>query len=336
MIYPVAAAALAFNLQHGVSTFLSGPPGAGKTAMVRQAALDVGRPCVIETLSTMEPVDLRGLPMTVDGVVVWSRPDFIARLYAAGPNPILFIDEANAVGQSLQVPLMQLVLEHRVGSHDLPAGTTVVLAGNRQSDRAAAQRMGTALADRLSFIDVETHLPTWLKWAAMNDVHPMICAFLMLRGEGTHGRPGMLHNFDPTKPEIRSFPTPRSWAICNPYPDAPDAFRADLFAGKVGEAAALEFEGFRRVYMSLPPIPVILADPDKAVVPSDPSTQYAVACALSRAANGANFGNVLAYMARVGAEFQAMTAIDAIRRKPELANTPAYIRWASINADVSI
>lgn len=336
MLYPLAAQALAFNLKAGISTMLQGPPGVGKTDMVETACAEIGRPCVTDTLSTMEPVDLRGLPQTVGGTVVWSRPEFLARLYAAGPEPVLFIDEANAAGQSLQVPLMQMVLNKRVGSHDLPAGTTVVLAGNRQSDRAAAQRMGTALNDRLAFLDVEPCLRTWLKWAAARNIHPMICAFLMLRGEGTHGRPGMLHNFDPTKPEIRSFPSPRSWAISNPYPDAPDAIRFALLSGKVGEAAATEFEGFRRIYMSLPPLPVILADPDKAPVPSDPSTQYAVAVALSRAANGANFANALRYMGRVGREFQIVTATDAVRRTPALANSTAYIHWAAANSDVTI
>ncbi len=336
MLFPLARKALAFNLQHGISTMLVGSPGIGKTDMVGAACADVGRPCVTDTLSTMESVDLRGLPIVHGDSVIWAKPDFIDRLYAAGPRPVWFVDEANTLNQSLQVPLMQATLANRIGPHALPDGTTVVMAGNKQSDRAAAQRMGTALCDRLDFIDVEPCLKAWLEWAAGADIHPMIRAFLMLRGEGTMGRPGMLHNFDPSKPEMRSFCSPRSWAISTHYPDAPDDIRHALLAGKVGEAAAAEFEGFRRVYMTLPPIPVILADPAGAPLPTDPSTQYAVAVALSRAAKPGNFANVLQYMARVGREFEIVTATDAIRRNRPLADTSAYIDWASRNSDVSM
>jgi hypothetical protein len=104
----------------------------------------------------------------------------------------------------------------------------------------------------------------------------------------------------------------------------------------VGDAAAAEFEGFVRVYRSLPPILSIINNPTGAPVPSDPSTQYAVAVALSRASNPANFQNVLSYMRRVGREFEIVTVTDAIRRNPELCNTQAFIHWAASNADVAI
>ena len=111
-----------------------------------------------------------------------------------------------------------------------------------------------------------------------------------------------------------------------------------LVAGLVGEAAAGEFEGFVRIYKALPPIQQIIGAPDTAPVPSerDASTQYAVAVALSRASNAANFAAVLRYMARVGSEFETVTATDAVRRNPSLASTPAFIQWAASHADVAI
>lgn len=338
MKFTVARETLAFSLANDVPCFLWGAPGIGKTDMVESAAAEAGRPCLTETLSTMEPVDLRGLPRTdaTTDSVRWSLPDFMARLHAMGPNPVLFVDEANANAAAIQVPLMQLALKRRIGPHALPDGCSVVLAGNRQGDRAAAQRMPTALANRLQHIDVEPELKAWLGWAASVALHPMVCAFLMLRGEGTTNRPGLLHQFDPSKPEVRAFPSPRSWVQAARWADAPDHLRFGGIAGIVGEAAAAEFEGFVRVYRSLPPILSIISNPDTAAVPSDPSTQYAVAVALSRAANGANFANVLRYMSRVGREFEIVTATDAIRRHPDLTDTPAFIHWAARNADVAI
>jgi ATPase family associated with various cellular activities (AAA) len=332
-----AAASLRFALAKDRPAMLWGSPGIGKTAIVRAAAADASLPLFEMTLATLESVDLRGLPvLDGQGGVVWAKPDFLMALEAFGGPCVLFVDEANAVGPSLQVPMMQLVLERRVGPHKLPAGCRVVLAGNRQSDRASAQRMGTALANRLTHIDVEADLKAWLSWAGRVQLNPAIVAFLMLRGEGKPQRPGLLHMFDPDKPEVRAFPSPRSWEAAADYVDAPDAIRHGLIAGTVGEAAAAEFEGFLQVYRTMPPLPSIIANPDAAPVPAEPSLRYAVSMALSTAANAANFGNVLKYMARVGREFEICTATDAVRRKPDLASTAPYIHWAARNADVMI
>jgi hypothetical protein len=117
--------------------------------------------------------------------------------------------------------------------------------------------------------------------------------------------------------------------------DAPDAVRHHLVAGLVGQKAATEFAGFVQVYRSAPPVAAILANPAGAKVPSEPGVQYAVALALARAADPANFGGVLQYMQRVGREFEIVTATDAIRRNPDLTDTRAFVDWAARNSDVT-
>ena len=330
---------LAFAIGRNVPAMLWGAPGIGKTDIVEQAARELGLPCLTEVLNTMESVDLRGLPSARNGVVEWSTPDFLARLQRiALPDGscVLFIDEANSNALNMQAPLMQLALKRRIGPHELPAKCRVVFAGNRQSDRAVAQRMATALANRLLHIDVEVSLPAWLTWARETGIHPMVIAFVAHRGEGTVGRPGLLFTFDPTNPEQRAFASPRQWAEVSKVADAPSGLLHGLVAGLVGEAPAIEFCNFVRIYQTLAPIPSIVADPDGAPVPSDPSIQYGVAVALSRAATVTNFAAVLRYMNRVGPEFQTLTATDAVKRTPDLAATPAFIAWASANAHVAI
>jgi hypothetical protein len=339
---PTFASALAdvkFCLENDLTPMIEGAPGGGKTDLVIQACGEVGRPVVVDTLATCESVDLRGLPgKSADGSsVTWSRPEFLTRLWDAGPNPVLFWDEANAVSQSLQVPLMQMTLAKRVGPHSLPPGTTVVLAGNRVADRAAAQRMGTALNSRVLFVPFEADIPGWLAWAARNDIAPELRAFIMLRGAGTMGRPGLFNTFDPTKPEARAFACPRSYAQSSPIvAKAPEGQRLRLLRGKLGDAAATELDGFCRVFRTLPPIPAILADPMSVAVPSEISSHYALATALSKAANPTNFANVARYMGRIGPEFLTVTMTDAVRRNHDLAHTKAYIDWASVNSDLAI
>lgn len=327
---------LSYAIEHDLPVMLWGDTGIGKTEIVKQVAAALGRPCLVETLATMESVDLRGLPMNGADGVVWNRPDFLVRLDKLGKGAVLFVDEANANPPSVQVPIMQLVLNRHIGPHELPEGTRIVMAGNRMTDRAAAQRMNKALEDRLFHLDLEASLKPWLAWAAKANLHPAILAFLMLRGEGNVDRPGLFIWRDAKSQDQRSRPGPRAWASVASVVDAPDSIRFGLVAGRVGEAAAAEFEGFLSVFRNLPPIPQIIAKPDTAPVPSEPSLQYAVSVALGHAANAANLAAVSQYMARVGREFQIVTMTDAVRRKPALAETPAYIRWAAANADVAI
>ena len=59
--------------------FLWGPPGIGKSALVKQLAEEKGRPLVDLRLPLMDPVNLRGLPM-VDKEkeqAKWLPPDFL-------------------------------------------------------------------------------------------------------------------------------------------------------------------------------------------------------------------------------------------------------------------
>lgn len=344
MLYPLARKTLIHALNVGTVPFLKGPPGIGKTDMVTSAADELGREVVTETLATMEPIDLRGLPNTEHATksVWWSKPEFLIRLEEAaarsGKPPILFIDEANAAGQELQVPLMQLTLRGVVGPHKLPDATSIVLAGNRRQDRAAAQASPTALNNRVMHVPVELCVKSWLKWAAQNQIHPAIVALIQLRGEGQKGtkgqpdKPGLLHIFDPTKPDQEAFCSPRTWAMSNPWIEADDDIREGGIRGLVGEFGSTELEGFLKIYRDLPPLPQIFANPDKAALPTNSSTRYAVTLALSRHSTSSNFGNAIKYVGRIGPEYEAMLVNDAINRHTHLANTQAYIHWSALNA----
>jgi hypothetical protein len=332
--------------------FLHGSPGTGKTDSVGQLCERLSYENVTESIAGLESVDLRGLPgHDGSGGVVWSRPDFMIRCdrakAASGRNVLLFIDEVNAVPVSVQVPLMQLALTRRIGPHALPDGTRLAFAGNLLTDRAAAQRMGTAFNNRVAHFDIDSPasvdgVKAWSRWAASNKIHPMVIAFLMLRGapNGTPDRPGyapgLLHWFNPQDANARAFPSPRSWALVSRIADAPLSRLRQLVAALVGETAANEFMGFVSVFKSAPPVSAILANPAGAAVPSEPGVQYAVSLALARAATPTNFDSVLTYVQRMGSEFEIVTATDAVRRNPDLTCTSAFISWAARNSDVTI
>ena len=74
-------------------TFIWGPPGVGKSDVVRQAreVLDVN--LIDQRLSQMDPTDLKGIPFNNKGYTDYAIPNFLPRVERDGPNGILFLDE---------------------------------------------------------------------------------------------------------------------------------------------------------------------------------------------------------------------------------------------------
>jgi len=298
--------------------FLWGPPGIGKSDLVREAANDLSLDLIDVRAILLDPVDLRGLPrIGEDGATTWSPPDFLPR----DGQGLLFLDELNAAPQLVQAACYQLVLDRRLGAYELPDGWAVLAAGNRETDRAVTARMPSALANRFVHIEVQADLDDWRRWALGNGIRPEIIAFLAFR-------PELLHAFDP---DSKAFPSPRSWAfasdILNAGPDA--ALEYGLLAGAVGEGPATELMGFLKVFRSLPSPDAILLSPDTAHVPDDPATLYALSGALARKARPENFTALSAYAQRLPDQFSVLLIKDAIERAPECQQTRAFIEWAS-------
>ena len=321
-----AKAALLEYIEQDIPAFMWGAPGLGKSDIVREIARDLDAPLIDLRAALLDPVDLRGLPAISDGRAQWLPPAFLPDAQRDGEGGILFLDELNAAPPSVQTACFQLVLDRRVGEYRLPASWRIIAAGNRQSDKAAAQRMPSALANRFAHIDVEASPEAFCDWAARSNLNPIIPAFIRFR-------PALLHKMEG---ELRAFPTPRAWSKVAKVLDAPASIRFQLIAGLVGEPAAVEIEGFLRVWLSLPSIKTILSDPTGAPVPpaTEPAAYFALASALARAATSSNFAAVIAYCERLPSEFAVMAMTDAAKRNPAVTETTAFIGWSSRNIEV--
>jgi hypothetical protein len=145
-------------------------------------------------------------------------------------------------------------------------------------------------------------------------------------------RPDLLAEFDPNRP---SNPTPRTWEFVNNVPTSlPDPIYFGTLAGYVGEGAAAEFTGFRRIYSKMPSIESILMNPSRADVPTDPATMYALTGALAHRSTKDNFDRVYEYLDRLPPEFQVMAVQDAIKLVPKIKETKAFTTWAVRNSNV--
>jgi MoxR-like ATPase len=330
----IATAALCLRecVEADIPAFLWGAPGIGKSQAIDQVAASLDMPVIDWRANLRDPVDVRGLPVTdiKAGVTKWLCPAELPVNGRHGPRGILKMDELNTASPAMMAVCFQIVLERRAGEHKLDDGWVPVAAGNRMSDRAAVQRMPTALRNRFAHFEVQPDVETWAKWAAAAGIAPVVIGF-------NRFRPELHHKMPDQKDETHAFPTPRAWEKVSRVATKPREVRLHLVAGLVGDAAAGEFEAFVRIYDAVYRlIDEVLASPSTAKVPTDPAELYAVSSAIARLSDRKTFASVLKYAQRLPKEFEIVTAVDAVKRDPGLAKTSAFGQWAVSNQDVII
>jgi hypothetical protein len=237
----------------------------------------------------------------------------------------LIIEELSDAPQPMQNPMCRVILDHYAGELKLHPKLHIIASGNRTSDKSGANRMTTKLSNRMQELQYDENLDDWCAWALENDIAVELIQFIRFR-------PNLLSDFDPNR---NINPTPRTWEFAN---QVDTSLSSDLYfsniAGCVGEGAAAEYTGFKRIFENLPNIEGILLNPSKAAVPTDPAVLYALTGALAHKVSKDNFDRVAEYVDRMPADFQVMCIFDAQKLKPEIRNTKAFMQWAVKNANV--
>jgi len=305
--------------------YITGAPGGGKTSVVKQAAQQLGVDYIHHHAPSMLVEDF-GVPDMAagDDNFTYKMPHW----WPSDPETeaILCFDDRGQSGGDIQKVIANIQEERELHGHPLPKGVMIISTGNRLEDRAGANRTLSHLADRETELEFDAMLDDWTRYAIADDVHPSVISFVRFR-------PSLLHDFDPQRPKN---PTPRSWikgvsALLDKI--QPEA-EYDCFKGAIGEGAAAEFVGFRKIERALPNIDNLLMHPDKFEVPTDPMALYAISGAIAYKATVTNFDRVIQVANQMPQEFGVLTVSFATRRNPELASTQAFTAWAVANTDV--
>jgi hypothetical protein len=309
---------------------VTGAPGVGKSDIVAQAAKDAGADVIISHPAVADPTDAKGLPwIAKDGDSATFLPfGELAQAIRATKPTVWFLDDLGQAPPSVQASFMQLLLARRVNGHLLPGCVTFIAATNRRTDRAGVSGILEPVKSRFAaIVELEADLDDWCRWAFANDVPAELIAFLRFR-------PDLLCAFQATA-DLTNSPVPRTWAHAGKLLalGLPMALQHQAIVGAVGEAAAVEFGAFLRLYRDLPSIDAILMDPDAAPIPEQPATRYAVVTALAMRSTERNFGRVARYAERLtdggAGEFAALLVRDAARKDAAITQTVEFVRLAT-------
>jgi hypothetical protein len=153
---------------------LEGPTGVGKSAIVAQAAQQLGIELVVIDLSLLEPPDLAGMPYVEDGVTHYAPP---AQLPMGGRG-ILFLEELNRAERYVQQVALQLLTARRLHEYELPEGWSVLAAVNPETGEYQVNSMDPALRKRFLQLSVRADAESWRLWAQGAGIHASILALV--------------------------------------------------------------------------------------------------------------------------------------------------------------
>jgi len=283
-----------------VPVVLWGPPGQGKTSVIKQIAADQGRHLEVILASIREPQDFAGLPMLNNGVAALMPPDWAKRLSQV-ENGILFTDEVNTAPPSVQAALLRVCLDKVAGDCELGEDTSVIAAANPPEQAADGWDLAPPLANR--FCHLNWDLPAEVvrdglagNWVSFSIPTPNAQAL----EQALMAERALLAGFLSSRPDLttvlpkssaeqgRAFPTPRSWemvAILSGWITAcglEASVRRIAVMGCIGAGPAAEYLTYRE-NVDLPNPEEIIDNPRKFVLPNRMDKVYIIGASLMSA-----------------------------------------------------
>lgn len=298
----------------GQVPFLWGVTGIGKTSVVREWASERGLRLIPVHLPTMEPFDLRGVPVPDHQrrVTVWLPPE----TFAPHDQPAVhFLDELNMAELPTLRAVFPLVLEGRLG--DVRVDGWRVAAGNPPSASTLANELPAPLVNRFCHLLCRADITHWLQWAHRAGIHAAVLAYLESNPDHLYAEPQRL---DPTQHQVLT--TPRSWHMVSDLLHAaertqmPVSAIAPLIVGWLGRSIGVHF--LASLQISVPTVDPwrALYEPD-APLPTDPHQLYGLVKAVAHIVDPLNadeMQRLATFACRLTEEFRVLLAQECASR----------------------
>lgn len=170
---------------------LIGPPGIGKTAIMKQIAEENGCGILAYSMTHHTRQSAIGLPFISQKeyngktwpVTEYTMSEIVASVYdymekSGKKSGILFLDEINCVSETLTPVILQLLQNKSFGNVPLPEDWIIVTAGNPPEYNKSVRDFDMVTLDRVKRIDVEANLEVWKKYAVERGIHPAVMTYL--------------------------------------------------------------------------------------------------------------------------------------------------------------
>ena len=308
---------------------ISGMPGVGKTSLGYKVGKVLGRDVIVSHPVIEDPTNYKGMPwvVTINGEVQakWIPFGDLVQLINAKNNVIWLIDDIGQAPLSVQAALMQLV--HRdsraINGNKISDSVSIIACTNRRKDKAGVTGFIEPLKSRfLTMVELEPDVKDWQEWALTDgNIDLSVVSYLRYRPE--------LFCKPDENNDLRAWPSPRTWEHASRLISQrlPRRILTECLNGTIGEAAAVDFAKYLRVWDELPDIDEIIASPKTTALPTTSMSKYACVGALVGAMDKKNASPILEYIDRLDPEFGTLFAVFLKTRAPQLMETKAYIDW---------
>jgi hypothetical protein len=332
------------------SVYLKSSPGVGKTDTILQA------PKILSKAfnQNIGAVVIQGPLLTPGDAIGYLMPKHLpdGRIESAYSDPywfrtyenkrledfdggIIFCDEMDKADTDVKKVLGECALSGRLGPHRLSGGWVLWGAGNRSEDRSGSTKELDHLINRRMEIGIEPDLQSLLDWMDDNDVSPLTKAFtstfpeIVLSGkvpekQGPWTTPRSLVGVDRYLAVL---------AASNGGEIPSDPCTVEEVSGMIGSGASQYFAHVK-LQQEMPKYETIVADPQKARLPTKPDSQMLVAYNLAHRVSNADVAPVVEYITRLPKEFAVTFAKAACKRDNMLVATPTFQTWARSNSSL--
>lgn len=323
-------------LKGGVVPYLHSSPAIGKSSIFHQLA-DEAKLYVIDWRGAgADPTDLNGYPDLSGDFATYKPfdtfPTVGTKIPAGYKGWLLLMDEFSSAPRSVMAAAYKLILDKKVGNHDLHPAVQIVAAGNKSTDGAIVNPMSTALVSRMAHMYIRPDLESWIEWAIDSNIDALKIAFLQFKNSA-------FYTFNPETPKD-SYASPRTWEMVDRIEKASgisDRKDLPLLSGLLGQGTATEYLAFVDIAAEAPSISRIIAAPMTEPVPSRQDIRYALVGSIAEAFSVKNCTALCQYLGRMPTEFRLLTIRTAYKRNKALLDnndfsdlTQEYVKYLNL------
>jgi len=340
-------------MQRGIVPYVESSPGIGKSAIAKQIATMKDLFLIDMRLAGCDPTDLNGFPAIANGragykpfeefpvkgdELPWRiRPvyetsmgqDTLTKPGVRYKGWLLLLDELPSAPRGVQAACYKLILDRMTGNHKLHDDVWIMACGNKKTDNAIVNPLGTALQSRMTTFCLEFDYNSFMEHAIKVKMDTRMIGYLQWK-------PDNAYVFKAQHTDI-TYPCPRTWDfmqdLITPIKGKIGSEWLPMFTGTVGQGIGREFYSFCRIYDNLPDINALLANPEHIALDfTKMDIMYALSSVIQVNLNANTAAQLIKLIDRMPSVFQVLCIMDTIQRDSALGVLPEISSWVVKNS----